>query len=128
MKNLLIAVLVTLSAIVLTSCDPEITVVRFVENNSSSEITVDLSFLSEDLNSITTISSGATQEIFTEALGGVTVRNYEHETSGFVRFVITNEEGDMITKDVLDVANWNVETLRNQSRVDATLIVEDGDF
>ena len=127
MKNALILVM---GLVLLSSCEKETYVEHFIENRSTSTITVNGTDIIDASGVDHTIPAGQKVAISSWAKRGKQTDLFPPTMMFGDDMIITNASGDTLTKDYTVLSNWSsdVEDKRATARHDYVLIISDNDF
>ena len=120
--------LITLFA--LSSCEKETFVDYFIENQSTSTITVNGSDIIHSTRIDHSISEGEKKEVSSWTKRGKEIDYFEPVSMFGEDLIITNSNGDTLTKNYKLHSNWtsNVNDSRTTAEHEYILVVTDSDF
>lgn len=121
-------ILITLFA--LSSCEKETFVNYFIDNQSTSTITVNGSDIIHSTTINHSISEGEIKEVSSWTKRGKEIDYFEPVSMFGEDLIITNSTGDTLTKDYKLLSNWtsDVDDNRTVANHEYILVITDSDF
>ena len=119
-----------LAVILLSSCEKETFVDYYVDNQSSSVISVDGTNIIASSDIDKTINPNERKDVATWSKPGKETDYFEPSSMFGNDLVITNASGDTLTKDYKLLSNWtsDVDDQRTEASHEYILVITDADF
>lgn len=119
-----------LAVILLSSCEKETYLDYYIDNQSSSVITIDGSDIIHSTDIDQTINPNKKKDVAAWSKRGKQTDFFEPTAMFGSDLVITNASGDTLTKDYKLLSNWNsdVDDQRTVASHEYILVITDSDF
>tara|TARA_B110000091_G_C13370025_1_gene291839 strand:- start:13 stop:396 length:384 start_codon:yes stop_codon:yes gene_type:complete len=114
----------------LSSCEKETFVDYYIDNQSSTKISVNGTNIISSISVDNEINSNEKKEVSSWSKRGKETDFFEPITMFGQDLIITNVSGDSLIKDYKDISNWNSDVYNERTQVshEYILVISDSDF